>query len=170
MASLPGLIEAFPDRTLVLMSAIAPTLHQQKLISSLPIEWTPTDPAKSAYRYQNATLLLSHAFNDCLHQAEVAIATAGTATEQFVGLGKPAITLPGNGPQFTRAFATVQAKMLGPSVQIVEEVSAVGRVIAKLMNNPGRLQQIHQNGKHRMGEAGAGDRIASQLLKTIGNT
>ncbi len=169
VASLPGLSKAFPDRALVLIGAIAPNLSQQKLISALPPEWIPTDQNKSIYSYQNATLTLSDAFNDCLHQAEVAIATAGTATEQFVGLGKPAVTLPGNGPQFTKAFATVQAKMLGPSVQIVEETSAVGSAIAKLMNDPVRLQQIYENGKHRMGEAGAGDRIAKQLLKTISN-
>jgi len=39
---------------------------------------------------------------------------AGTATEQFVGLGKPAIAIPGIGPQFTAAFAEAQSRHLGP--------------------------------------------------------
>ncbi|MEM8502698.1 MAG: lipid-A-disaccharide synthase-related protein [Cyanobacteria bacterium P01_D01_bin.1] len=169
VASLPGLIKAFPDRPLVLLAAIAPTLSRQKLTALLPSDWTGNDHDKSIYRHQSATLILSDAFNDCLHQAEIAIATAGTATEQFVGLGKPAITLPGNGPQFTRAFATVQSKMLGPSVQMVEEVSAVGRAIANLISDSDQLQLIHKNGKHRMGEPGAGDRIAKKVLEIMTN-
>ncbi|MGB3788598.1 MAG: lipid-A-disaccharide synthase-related protein [Phormidesmis sp.] len=166
VATLPGLMNAFPDRSLVLLGAIAPNLSQQTLLSSLPAEWTANNH-QPGNQYKNATLILSSAYNDCLHKADIAIATAGTATEQFVGLGKPAITLPGNGPQFTKAFAIVQAKMLGPSIQIVEDVDAVGSAIARTLNNSQRLQQIRQNGKHRMGEPGASKRIAAKLLETM---
>lgn len=169
VAAIPSLIKSFPDRSLILLGAIAPHLSQKQLISSLPSEWTATDTEKSAYSRQNTLLILTDAYNDCLHRAEIAIATAGTATEQFVGLGKPAITLPGNGPQFTKAFATVQAKMLGPSIQMVEEVSAVGRTIANLISDTDQLQLIRENGKHRMGEPGAGDRIAKKVLETMTN-
>ncbi|MBE9060755.1 lipid-A-disaccharide synthase-related protein [cf. Phormidesmis sp. LEGE 11477] len=167
LATLPSLIKALPYRTLVLLGAIAPSLSHQKLIDSLPTEWTVTDSTPVTYQHQNATLLLTSAYSDCLHTADIAIATAGTATEQFVGLGKPAITLPGKGPQFTKAFATVQAKMLGPSIQIVEEVNAVGSAIAQLIQDPERLQLIDQNGKHRMGKPGAGKRIATKVLATM---
>ncbi len=166
VATLPGLMNAFPDKSLVLLAAIASTLSQQTLLSSLSAEWTANNKQPGP-QYKNATLIFSSAYNDCLHKADVAIATAGTATEQFVGLGKPAITLPGEGPQFTKAFATVQAKMLGPSIQIVEDVKAVGDAIARTLNDPQHLQQIHQNGKHRMGEPGASEKIAAKLLKTM---
>lgn len=167
VAAVPSLIQAFPGRDLLLLGAIAPSLSQTKLAAALPAEWTAADHSQSVYQNQRATLVLSNAFNDCLHTAKIAIATAGTATEQFVGLGKPAVTLPGSGPQFTQAFATVQAKMLGPSIQIVEDINAVGNAIATLINNPQRLQQISKNGKHRMGEPGAGERIAAQVLETM---
>ncbi len=166
VATLPGLIDAFPNRSLVLLGAIAPTLSQQTLLSSLPAEWT-ANKNQPGHQYKNATLILSCIYSDCLHAAEIAIATAGTATEQFVGLGKPAITLPGNGPQFTKAFATVQAKMLGPSIQIMEDVNAVGGAIAQTISDSQRLQRIYQNGKHRMGEPGASKRIAAKVLETM---
>ncbi|EDX85153.1 hypothetical protein S7335_2852 [Synechococcus sp. PCC 7335] len=167
VATLPSLARTFPHRSLTLLGAIAPTLSQAKLIASLPHGWVPIDSTQSIYRNQNITLLLTNAYNDCLHKAEIAIATAGTATEQFVGLGKPAITLPGNGPQFTKAFATVQAKMLGPSIQMIENVDEVGDAIIQLIQDPERLQLICQNGKQRMGKPGASERIAAKVLETM---
>lgn len=39
---------------------------------------------------------------------------AGTAAEQAVGLAKPVLQLPGQGPQFTASFAEAQRRLLGP--------------------------------------------------------
>ena len=155
MAAVPSVASAFPEKQILFLGAIAPSLHLDKFKTSL------SSP--------NARLLLTNAYNDCLAESDIAIATAGTATEQFVGLGKPAITLPGDGPQFTQAFATVQAKMLGPSVEMRQNPDEVGSAIAQIINDPTRLQQIHQNGKQRMGQPGAGQRIAAQLLKVMTN-
>ncbi|MEL6352467.1 MAG: lipid-A-disaccharide synthase-related protein [Cyanobacteria bacterium J06627_28] len=167
LAALPGLIAAFPDRHIVLLGAIAPTLSPDKLPATANT-WQHQSKPYSTFTHQNVTLLLiSDAYNDCLHQADIAIATAGTATEQVVGLGKPVITLPGDGPQFTKAFATVQAKMLGPSVRMVETAEDVGSAIAAIISNPALMEQIRQNGKQRMGESGAGKRIAEQLIKAL---
>lgn len=167
LATLPGLIAAFGDRPLTLLAAIAPSLSLHKLRACLS-DWQAIPGAYPAYTRQNATIvLISDAYNDCLDQAEIAIATAGTAAEQFVGLGKPVITLPGKGPQFTLAFATVQAKMLGPSIQMIDDLEKVGMAIAQIMRDPDRLRMIDQNGKQRMGERGAGDRIAQQLTQAL---
>ncbi|WP_121970938.1 lipid-A-disaccharide synthase-related protein [Leptolyngbya sp. BC1307] len=167
LATLPGLIAAFGDRPLTLLAAIAPSLSLHKLQAYLS-DWQFIPGAYPAYTRQTATIvLISDAYNDCLDQAEIAIATAGTAAEQFVGLGKPVITLPGKGPQFTPAFATVQAKMLGPSVQMIDDLEQVGMAIAQIMRDPDRLRMIDQNGKQRMGESGAGDRIAQQLTQAL---
>ncbi len=167
MAALPGLIEAFPDKHIILLGAIAPSLSPDKLPATANT-WTHQSKPYSTFTHQNVTLLLiSDAYNDCLHQADIAIATAGTATEQFVGLGKPAITLPGNGPQFTQAFATVQAKMLGPSIHMVSKPEEIGGAIAQLLNDRDHLQRIQENGKQRMGEPGAGRAIASQLMQAL---
>ena len=170
LSAVPGLGQTFRHRALILLAAIAPTLSLEKLQSRLGASgWTLAGESPyCTYRRGNATLLLvNNAYGDCLQESQIAIATAGTATEQFVGLGKPAVTLPGEGPQFTLAFATVQSRMLGPSVQMVTQPEQVGPVIARIMDDPDRLQLIYQNGKRRMGEAGAGERIAMKVLEVM---
>ena len=78
------------------------------------------------FKQRNAYLLLTQqAYNDCLHLGDFAIAMAGTATEQFIGLGKPAIAIPGNGPQYNPAFAEAQSRHLGSSLILVEQPAEV---------------------------------------------
>lgn len=113
----------------------------------------------------SATMILSQqSFNDYLYEADLAIAMAGTATEQFVGLGKPAIAISGTGPQFTPAFAEAQSRLLGPSLILVDRPSEVSSAMQFLLRDPDRLQLIAENGKRRMGEPGAARRIAECLL------
>jgi hypothetical protein len=167
LSAIPSLIRSFPQRPLILLGVIAPSLSLDQLQASLS-DWQAISAEYPAFTFKSITLLLvADAYSDCLHEAEIAIATAGTATEQFVGLGKPVVTLPGKGPQFTLAFATVQAKMLGPSIQKVGSPAEVGGAIAKIMSDPDRLQLVYENGKQRMGEPGAGDAIAQQISKIV---
>jgi uncharacterized protein (TIGR03492 family) len=115
---------------------------------------------------RKATMILSQqSFNDYLYEADLAVAMAGTATEQFVGLGKPAIAIPGSGPQFTPAFAEAQSRMLGPSLILVKHPAEVAEVVQLLFRDPDRLQLIDENGKRRMGEPGAARRIANCLIE-----
>ena len=51
-----------------------------------------------------------------LQQSDLVIGMAGTAIEQAVGLAKPVLQVPGQGPQFTAAFAEAQRRLLGPTV------------------------------------------------------
>ena len=118
---------------------------------------------------RNATMILTQqSFNDCLYEADLAIAMAGTATEQFVGLGKPAIAIPGNGPQFTPAFAKAQSRLLGPSLILVKHPVEVAGAVQSLFRDPDRLQLIAENGLRRMGEPGAAARIAKCLIQRFG--
>ncbi len=105
-----------------------------------------------------------------MRYGDVAIAMAGTATEQFVGLGKPAIALPGKGPQFTPAFAEAQSRLLGPSVTLVKRPDKVAEVIQQLLRDPDLLQLIGENGQRRMGEPGASQRIATHLMEVWGSS
>lgn len=117
---------------------------------------------------RNATMILSQqSFNDYLYEADLAIAMAGTATEQFVGLGKPAIAIPGSGPQFTPAFAEAQSRLLGPSLILVKHPAEVADAVQFLFRDPDRLQLIADNGLRRMGEPGASARIAEYLLDRL---
>ena len=56
------------------------------------------------------------AFQAVLQSSDLVIGMAGTAVEQAVGLCRPALQLPGGGPQFTSAFAEAQRRLLGPTV------------------------------------------------------
>jgi uncharacterized protein (TIGR03492 family) len=117
---------------------------------------------------RKATMILSqHSFKDYLYEADLALAMAGTATEQFVGLGKPAIAIPGTGPQFTPAFAEAQSRLLGPSLILVKHPSEVASAMQLLLRDPDRLELIYENGQRRMGEPGAARRIAECLIERL---
>ena len=170
------LLTAFPDRQLLFLAAIAPSLVIDPLQAVLEDEgWSqtaigsPGDPVLLQAKKANASVILTSAFSDCLHQADLAIAMAGTATEQFVGLGKPAIVLPGQGPQFTPSFAEAQTRLLGISTILVEDPSQIAETVRSLLDDAPRLQRIQENGRHRMGEAGAAQRIAERI-KTVMDT
>jgi uncharacterized protein (TIGR03492 family) len=158
------------QRQLLFLGAIAPQVDLAPLRQILETYgWRLTDQGSQlTFTQYRASLLLSQsAFNDYLHQADVALAMAGTATEQFVGLGKPAISFPGAGPQFTARFAEAQTRLLGPSVTLVEQPHQAVAVVQSFLQDPDRLQLIQANGQRRMGTAGAADRIARCLLKRL---
>ena len=92
---------------------------------------------------------------------------AGTATEQFVGLGKPVVIFPGMGPQFTPAFAEAQARLLGCSILMIDSPTETGEAIYQIIKDTPQLAQIAFNGQLRMGKAGAAKRIAECLQKTL---
>lgn len=166
-------------KPLIFLAAIAPTLDLnyfcQTLTSSgwqeiakIHLSQFQVEPSEIQFESENATLILTQqGFNDCLHQADLAIAMAGTATEQFVGLGKPAIAIPGNGPQFTPRFAEAQSRLLGQSLIVVDRPSEVTEVVRSLLLDSDRLQLIAENGKKRMGEPGAASRIAQCLVERL---
>jgi uncharacterized protein (TIGR03492 family) len=137
-------------------------------LSSLPHKLPPTllkDAEALCFSQSHSWLILTQtAFADCLHQADVAIAMTGTGAEQFAGLGKPVISLPGTGPQFTPAFARKQVQLLGCSVTLVEQPQEVAQTVMELVRDGDRLEQIARNGQLRMGTAGAAQRIAHHLI------
>ncbi|NES81818.1 MAG: hypothetical protein F6K10_10670 [Moorea sp. SIO2B7] len=175
------IISAFSRRSVVFLGAIAPALSQKDFQEHLASEgWISqllervtipiSDPEALVFMNKNATLVLTqNAYKNCLLAADFAIAMAGTATEQFVGLGKPAIAIPGNGPQFTPAFAEAQTRLLGTSLILVKSPDDVAGVIQMLLQYPDRLQLIAENGQRRMGKPGAAARIANCLKSMIDN-
>ncbi|MFB2919474.1 MULTISPECIES: lipid-A-disaccharide synthase-related protein [Aerosakkonema] len=181
LQAVAGVMDAFARKGVLFLAAISPTLSldslretleaqgwrwqsPQESESSLPI----SDPTASVFTQCKCTLILTQrAFADCLQQGDFAIAMAGTATEQFVGLGKPAISIPGKGPQFTPAFAEAQTRLLGPSLILLEQPPEVAKTIQLLLRDPDRLQMIAENGPLRMGKPGAAQRIADCLMEKL---
>ncbi len=194
LEAVEALIEGFPDRKLIFLAAIAPSLsldtlgqglenlgwhcdravknRTQASSSQLPVMEPSSANATQliaklplTFTRKNAMLTLNcQAFNDFIHRGDLAIAMAGTATEQFVGLGKPAIAIPGEGPQFTAAFAEAQGRLLGPSLILVKEPRKVVAAIKYLFRHRHKLEAIASNGRRRMGEAGASRRMAKFIV------
>ena len=174
------LVEAF-SRTenphqppnLVFLAAIAPPLELAPFGEALAaLGWKRADlrePLEVEYSRENAKIILTrHRFGDCLRRGDLAIAMAGTATEQFVGLGKPAIAIPGRGPQFTPRFAEAQSRLLGPSLILVEHPREIPGAVRSLLADENRLKSIAENGQKRMGQPGAARRIAQYLKQYLG--
>ena len=170
ITAVEGVIATFSEQQLEFLGAIAPAFDLQAFsASTLAQGWNSISSAEGiTFTKNQASLTLSNnTYVEYLQRADLAIAMAGTATEQFVGLGKPAITMAGAGPQFTYAFAEAQTRLLGCSVILVANPQQVGKAIAEVVNNPQQLQEIAVNGKRRMGEPGAAKRIALCLQKTL---
>ncbi len=167
----------YASGTVIFLGAIAPgldcnifcqTIKSQGWQSDLESPIQLPDSNILIFKQRNAYLLLTQqAYNDCLHLGDLAIAMAGTATEQFIGLGKPAIAIPGDGPQYNPAFAEAQSRLLGSSLILVEQPEKVGKVVQSLFKDPDSLQIIAENGIRRMGKPGAARRIADCLQELL---
>ncbi|MEM1310211.1 MAG: lipid-A-disaccharide synthase-related protein [Cyanobacteria bacterium P01_H01_bin.153] len=169
LQSMDSVLTRWAPRPVQFLSAIAPALDLTALQQALrQAGWHAElpDAANHFAKGRGQVILTQTAFADCLHLADTAIAMAGTATEQFVGLGKPAFITPGAGPQFTPTFAKLQTRLLGPSVILVERAADVGAAMADVLADSDRLAQIRQNGRQRMGSPGAAA-ISRYLTNTL---
>jgi uncharacterized protein (TIGR03492 family) len=179
LAAVSEIVSAFRGRQLTFLAALCANLpldpFQESLLSkgwqSQPAEAVNLpvgDPQASVLTQRGAQIILSqNAYADCLNQAQIGIAMAGTATEQFIGLGKPAFIIPGQGPQFTPTFAEAQSRLLGLSVILVPQPAEIAGAIKSLFNDPHRWQDIVDNGVKRMGKPGAAKRIAQCLMEKL---
>ncbi|MEL6385228.1 MAG: lipid-A-disaccharide synthase-related protein, partial [Cyanobacteria bacterium J06626_18] len=167
---LTGILQQFQPRQVHFLGAIAPSLDLSALCQSLETAgWLAAPQHPTPYfRKSNGSLILTQtAYADCLRLADTAVAMAGTATEQFVGLGKSAFITPGQGPQFTPTFATLQTRLLGPSLTLVENPKDMGTAMAQVLQDRDRLAMIDQNGRKRMGQTGAAAAIATLLTEQL---
>ncbi|WP_330205217.1 lipid-A-disaccharide synthase-related protein [Cyanobacterium sp. Dongsha4] len=114
------------------------------------------------------------AFADILLQCNLVIGMAGTAVEQAVGLGKPVIQIPGEGPQFTYRFAEAQMRLLGLNVITVEDSKDIEKKceqgadkIKEILQNSNFLEKCVKNGKERIGDRGASLKMAYHIEKLV---
>ena len=117
-------------------------------------------------------------FQAVLQHSDLVIGMAGTAVEQAVGLAKPVLQLPGQGPQFTEAFAEAQRRLLGPTVVCAEGDSgseenlqasaAMATVLLERSRHDQELkQQCRVEGTRRLGNQGGGRRMASAITALL---
>ena len=114
------------------------------------------------------------AFTSVLQQSDLVIGMAGTAIEQAVGLAKPVLQVPGQGPQFTPAFAEAQRRLLGPTVFCapgergsVEALNATAGLAMALLDryrrDPEFQRQCQVEAKRRLGDQGGGLKMATAI-------
>lgn len=158
------------DSNILFVGAIASLLDLDTLSAIAQSSgWQPsrgtelTVPHRWLIRQSSTLLLVQQSFNDCLAIADMAIAMAGTATEQCAGLGKPVITLPGQGPQFTWTFAEAQSRLLGSSIHLLKSPDAIKSQVSQLQHT--HQEPYRHNGRQRMGKPGADKRIATKLIE-----
>jgi uncharacterized protein (TIGR03492 family) len=109
-------------------------------------------------------------FHAVLRAADLVLATAGTATEQAAGLGRPAVGFPTPGPQYTASFAARQARLLGGALQLVApEPGAIRAALRALLCRPGHYARASVQGLRRIGPAGALSQIAADLAELLGS-
>ena len=112
--------------------------------------------------------VLRGAFSAILHSAALALGTAGTANEQAAGLGVPVIGFPTPGPQYTRAFAERQRRLLGAALTLCppdpERIAAAARA---LWQDPKALERARAAGRARIGPPGALPRIAQEVRQAL---
>ncbi len=99
--------------------------------------------------------------------AELGLATAGTATEQLVGLGVPALSLPGPGPQFKAGFARRQSRLLGGAVQPCHSPEELRLRLITLLDDDLLRARLGRIGRRRMGPAGGSERLAALIRERL---
>jgi uncharacterized protein (TIGR03492 family) len=99
--------------------------------------------------------------------AELGLAAAGTATEQLVGLGIPALSLPGPGPQFKRGFAERQSRLLGGAVAVCRSPAQLRDRLELLLVDSALRQQLGAIGRRRMGPPGGSEALARLVAERL---
>ncbi len=126
---------------------------------------------------KNKTIIVQcywNAFADILQQCDLVLGMAGTAVEQAVGLGKPVVQLPGNGPQFTYGFANAQMRLLGISVKTIGKTPNnptlwidAAYTIQNILKDSQYLEKCQANGRERVGQKGGSDSLAHAIAQLL---
>ncbi len=160
------------DRPIAVLVALGGMPGLQSLGSELKRQGFRSSPPPSDALQAGACWLKGHVlvllgtgqFDRWAPWAEVGVATAGTATEQLVGLGIPALSLPGIGPQFTQGFAKRQSRLLGGAVRSCQSSHELNTRLKQLLEDPSLRLQMGRRGRQRMGPAGGSEAIAKRVL------
>ncbi|MCS6868084.1 lipid-A-disaccharide synthase-related protein [Thermus sp.] len=152
--SLPRMLEA--SRHIPLTAAVAWPKAWEAL-PPLP-GWNPQWEDAQSLRLEregHTVWVLRGAFSAILHRSRLALATAGTAAEQAAGLGIPIVAFPTPGPQYTRAFARRQKRLLGEALHLVEpDPYRIAGQALLLLQAEALYRRASQAGRERIGPPG----------------
>jgi uncharacterized protein (TIGR03492 family) len=108
-------------------------------------------------------------FGDVLNVSDIVIGLSGTGNEQAAGLGRPVVTFPTDGPQFSLKFAEAQKRLLGEAVAFVKsrDVRDIASEVMSILGDSMRIARMRKAGYARMGEQGAAARIAKIIIDYV---
>ena len=167
-----GALPDSPSQVLLLATGREPTAATvAALVQSLGFEPMPIPAGSGASqawsRHDQWLLHGPGQFDTWAPWAELGLATAGTATEQLVGLGIPALSLPGPGPQFKAGFAWRQSRLLDGAVTPLPNALALRDRSVELLADPAACRQLGERGRRRMGPPGGSAALARRLNETL---
>jgi len=168
LAQLPG---AEPLLLLAPCGSRPTALEWEPLLASLGYSPAPAPAAlQAAAAWQRGPVLLvvgPGCFAAWAGSAELGLAAAGTATEQLVGLGVPALSLPGPGPQFKLGFAERQSRLLGGSVAVCRTPEQLVQRLAVLLRDGPLRSELGRIGRRRMGPPGGSEALAGLIEQRL---
>ncbi len=130
---------------------------------------------KLLYSYKSIKVFFKwNSFEDILTESDFAISMSGTAAEQVVGMSKPVLQVEGKGPQFTKAFAEAQRRLLGQHVycftnfsnkneQITGTIDLIIKIIYLMKLDNYFLKSCKENARNRLGNKNATLKITSDM-------
>ena len=175
-------VSRLPGQNLRIQAALVSSLTAEAIEAmAAPLGWQ-LDPSRSLLRLGPWQVELGWGqFAAILNRADLALASAGTASEQAVGLGKPVLQLCGRGPQFTATFAEAQRRLLGPGVScaagkpgsaavLLATADLAAKHLAALADpetGPHWRHQLAALGAERIGAVGGSALIATAIMDRI---
>ena len=175
-------VSRLPGQPLRIQAALVSSLTAEAIEAmAAPLGWQ-LNPSRSLLRRGPWQVELGWGqFAAILNRADLALASAGTASEQAVGLGKPVLQLCGRGPQFTAKFAEAQRRLLGPGVScdtgkpgsspvLQATADLAAQQLAALADpeaGPRWRHQLAALGAERIGAPGGSAQIATAIMERI---
>jgi uncharacterized protein (TIGR03492 family) len=182
LALMLQVVSRLPSQNLRIQAALVSSLTAEAIEAmAAPLGWQ-LDPSRSLLLRGPWQVELGWGqFAAILNRAGLVLASAGTASEQAVGLGKPVLQLCGRGPQFTATFAEAQRRLLGPGVSCAKGKpgsTAVLQATADLAAQhlaaladpeagPAWKRQLAALGSERIGAPGGSAQIAKAIMERI---
>lgn len=168
------LLNKLAPNALEFIVALAPSLDLKRLSQEIEgTQWRVNmyheRPLTADIRSQGFEVkVVQGMFGDCINVADIVIGMAGTGNEQAVGIGKPVVTFPGKGPQFTEAFAQVQKRLLGDAVSALpRDPERVAYEVLSILEDKERYSHMQRVGRERMGQPGAAKRMAQVIAEEL---
>lgn len=158
-------------------AALVPALMAQLGEIAATEGWQLEPSGQLVYRTTELTATIGcydNAFSDILCRCDLVIGMAGLAVDQAVAIGKPVLQIPGEGPQFTYAFAEAQERLLGLSAQTIgtgpatpDDLNRAAQRIQTILQDADYRAACVENGRRRLGTSGASGRITHLILQAL---